>query len=298
MAKSTSLAGFANELEALDKNTVKTSEDVAAFNAVRSQLLAAFPEMASKLGGEVSSVEDLGGAYQETADAIWEMNEALEYQRWMEAHEKVGDASKVYKDSHYRKTSPYREDGLIVLYALQEAYLAAMNEETNEILQMAKTLGFAGESVDEFRGKMSAYIDDQYAIMGESAVSSPGWKAAKSNIGDAQTLTGMIEDYDKKAQYYYDEILPSIEAMEAEIGGKMQDSLLTIITNALNPQRYQNLPDGMLTQIIESLSSVSWGDATPDEIQAKAREFATNYYDEYAEALEIVDSVTNTPTNP
>ena len=78
----------------------------------------------------------------------------------------------------------------------------------------------------------------------------------------------------------------------------MQSSILTLVTDALNPRRYQDLPEGMLTQIIQSLSGMDWGDASTGEIQAKAMEFATNYYDEYAKALEIVDGVTNTPTNP
>lgn len=190
MAKSTSLAGFVNELEALDKNTVKTSEDVAAFNAVRSQLLAAFPEMASKLGGEVSSVDELGGAYQETADAIWEMNEALEYQRWMDAHEKAGDATGTYNDARDELTDVSIEGGVAELRVMKEAVSGSMQNSVGMIMQMAAAIGFAGESIDGLRMKTSAYIDEQQRIKDGSALWSPEWWEADSNIKNAQAMAG------------------------------------------------------------------------------------------------------------
>lgn len=58
-----SLNGYITKVEELSKASKNTNEDIETFNALRSEIISAYPELASALQNEVTDVGELADAY-------------------------------------------------------------------------------------------------------------------------------------------------------------------------------------------------------------------------------------------
>ena len=316
-AENNSLAKFASEMESLGKKTSYANEDIAAFNRLRSEMIAAFPELAERIGGEVKDVNELAGAYDNMAAAIEEANRQRLYDQWNTAHDGLDSARRTLVSAQRKKSGDRSEQTIIdsaknVLAqenismaqarGVFSAYVTGLDaltkkaevgermvaELNRQILEGASGLKIKATSVSAVSEALDAYIQRQKEIKDGKL---EGWEHTDENIHSANSLRAQIREYDSITSILNNEIKPWIDDLDEEISQDIASAVTTLVTDAVNPYQFSDIPVDILSAMKTALTSHDWGGATANEIREQAEAFVNLYHDEFAAAQKYVNGI-------
>ena len=318
--QNTNLDKFSNELTALQSSTDKSSASIEAFNKLREEMIFAFPDMKDALGGEIKSVDELTAAYKRTTAAIEEKRKEQMNADWETAHSGVEAAKTTYnaalkKQSNARESSLAKEmqrlatgidDELLSSYhtyanltmqtmegleAQSKLLDAALDKTSAKIYDQAGALGVYGDSVEDVKTNLAMYIDEQAKLEKAADWGSDTRRTHQNNVGRAQEILLDIESYENYLYKLTSDVKPAIEQLQEEIATELRDSVTTLITDALNPYQFSDIPLNVLASMRQTLAEMDWGNATAQDVRDQAEALVTMYKDEYAHAMDLAGQI-------
>lgn len=318
--QNTNLDKFANELTALQSSTDKSSASIEAFNKLREEMISAFPDMKDALGGEVERVDELTAAYERTTAAIEEKRREQMSADWETAHSGVA-AAKVTYDAALKKQSNAKESSLAKemqrlatgiddellngyqtyatltmqtmegLTAQSKLLDAALDKTSAKIYDQAGALGVYGDSVEDVKTNLAMYIDEQARLEKAAEWGSDTRRTHQNNVGRAQDILLEIESYENYLYKLTSDIKPAIEQLQEEIATELHDSVTTLITDALNPYQFSDVPLNVLASMRQSLAEMDWSNATAQDVRDQAEDLVTMYKEEYEHAMDLAGQI-------
>lgn len=313
-AQNDELNKFSVSLKDIEGSTENASDQIAEFNNLRKQMISAFPEIESRLSKEVSNVNELGSAYDNAKAALEELQKEQMYDDWSTAHEGAYTAAVSYdnalkkrsSDSEKRFIDDMREltNGDISdlmnqyggyaaltmksvegLSAQSKLLQKALGRSSDELIEQAEAFGLICDSVEDVKIELQAYIAEQERLARDAnQEKTRSW--AQQQVDDANELLMGIEVYENYLYKLTADIQPKLQQLQSEIATELQNSITTLVTDALNPYRFGAIPVNILTSIRQSLINMDWGDATALEIQEQATHIVSAYYKQFGEAFE------------
>lgn len=200
-----------------------------------------------------------------------------------------------YKD--YSATIGTTMNSLAGLEAQAKLVEKVINESSAAILEQANVLGIQGDTVEMVKGQLDAYIENERQLESNSRWKSAERNRHQDNKNSAIDLQTTIDEYDQYLSLLTENIKPRIESMRSEIAADLNNSIATLVTDALNPYRFSDIPLHILTVIKQSLLAMDWGDATANEIQAKAEEMASTYAEKFEQAYNVATIIATAGLN-
>lgn len=313
--QNTHLDKFANELAALQSSTDKSSASIEAFNKLREEMISAFPDMKDALGGEIDRVDELTAAYERTTAAIEEKRREQMVADWEAAHVGVDAAMTAYDAAMKKRGS--EQDSLLAnkikalsandeeLLHLADAYAnstmhtleglkaqsellsIALDKTAAKIYDQASAFDVYGDSIEEVKNKLIVCRDRHKELEQASKWGSTKRKAHQNSANRAEKLLMDIESYEEALYKLTSEVQPAIEQLQEEIATELRDSVTTLITDALNPYQFSEIPLNVLASMRQTLAEMDWGNATAQDVRDQAEALVTMYKDEYEHAMEV-----------
>lgn len=84
----------------MSQAATNTTEDIDKFNAIRSEIVSAFPELEEVLQGEVSDVSELDSAYRSLIETLVAYRSEKFTSNWADAYQQRNDAAVAYDDAY------------------------------------------------------------------------------------------------------------------------------------------------------------------------------------------------------
>lgn len=271
MGESRSLDEYQRKIEGLAKASTGTAEDVAKFNEVRNELEATFPGIKTGLDNEITSVNDLAGAYDTLLTSVKKYSHEQAIGAWRTAYEGYDDAAKAWNNtsSYYKQNSLGREAGTTIeplrlamwdpvvyddisdssLGDIRTAIVNAKAElefEAQEISEILSGLGLSSiEALQEEIAITEAAIETYREIGDKNAVKeSEGYlktlKQTEKDLLDKYQIQETVKSQLADMETYLES---GMKALESELDNFITTAVLRLVNPSKYPQLEQFIPN-------------------------------------------------------
>lgn len=247
-----SLDDASRRLNELRDSTADSATQIAQFNALRSQMIQQFPEIADQLRGEVTKVDELRGAYENLQTAIGNVRREQIISDYLAARNNSGESqakiNAVY-DS-YSGGTPGKDalDSILYWEKQRQNFYAAYENNSYSAFSTADELGLRYEGINEAYAKLlearNSEVYARYSDAIDRAIVN-----AEAAIQNQKTIRSIETNiYEKRRDMW----------------GSIQDAIKNQITSSIDPlfdhsDMIEIVPD-MINSIFNAYTPEDWLD--------------------------------------
>lgn len=303
MGQTKGLDEYKRKIEGLASASTNSADDVAKFNEIRAELEATFPGIKTGLDDEITSVNDLAGAYETLLTAVQNYSHEQAIRNWRTAYEGYDDAAKTWNNtsSYYRENSLGREAGTTIeplRWAMWDPVVysdisgSSLGDIRTAIASAKSELEFEAQEINEILSNIG--LSSLEALQAEIAITEAAIESYRE-VGDKKAVkesTNYLNDLKKTEQdlldkYKVRETIESqlsdmetyletgMEELEAELDNFISAAVLKMVNPAKYPQLEQFIPN-ILDHLLNSDINPAW-----DSEQIEA--YISRYIDRIAE---------------
>ena len=196
MSDTRGLDEYRRKIENLASASTNSAEDVAKFNEIRGELEATFPGIKIGLENEISSVNDLAGAYETLLTAVQNYSHEQAIKNWRTAYEGYDDAAKTWNNtsSYYRENSLGREAGTTIeplRWAMWDPVVysdvsgSSLGDIRTAIITAKKELEFEAQEIDDILSNIG--LSSLEALQAEIAITEAAIESYRE-MGDKKAV--------------------------------------------------------------------------------------------------------------
>lgn len=317
---------FRSKLDEIDTSTNATKEDVDKFNQVRQEMISSFPSMKSALGEEVSSVEDLGGAYKTAREELEKLQKEQADETWRTARAGMKSARDLYEEAGGKyegesfqdrwggarrtarqlfSTGTYTLGNFDYYFGDGQENRGALNLRT--VKDYEEFIELANLNIDNMR----TYLSNVGEKLGLNAETSADYiSQINDKLSRGESMNGVdvnealkyAEAMQKWEEVLWGVLMPGSESVKNEIAESVSEFVQTTMTDALDPAKYPDMV-GMFSELVgDMIDSTDWADAlygkNTDDAEAYVRDYVKNYMDAIDKVRSNVTRYTGIYDNP
>ena len=275
---SRSLDDYTAKIKELAKTSTGTAEDIEEFNRIREELETTFPGIKTGLDNEITSVDELTGAYQDLIAAVKNYSITEFRTQHRKAAEGYNDAVNVWNSSVGNKNDPFVADAIRGIQSYDPLNHDWLDDRLIRFQPEAWKNNKAGlaEYMAAYKTQIRQFKEQAKAI---TDIESEEYKA----------LSTTIEEWEK---IYNTEILPLWDEVVANSAQKQQDVINTLLTNMVDPYDNADIEE-YLPYLRDRLLNMNWADMSIEEIQSSVNEWIQDYRNVLTSAAEEGQDITS-----